>query len=125
MDKEEAEAKAKAIAEALGWEDKFYLISAASQQGVKDLCWDVMTFIIENPIAQAQEEQQPEKVEFMWDDYHASSSKRPKRQKKMTKSGMTTGTKTTKRVSSSSTNVNLSFLPAQAGRRDKKNAGSA
>jgi GTP-binding protein len=29
-----------------------------------------MTFIIENPIAQAQEEKQPEKVEFMWDDYH-------------------------------------------------------
>lgn len=35
MDKAEAEAKAKTIAEALGWEDKFYLISAASQQGVR------------------------------------------------------------------------------------------
>ena len=70
MDKATAEAKAKEIAEALGWEDKYYLISAASQQGVKDLCWDVMTFIIENPITQAQEEKQPEKVEFMWDDYH-------------------------------------------------------
>ena len=70
MDKAEAEAKAKAIAEALGWEEKFYLISAASQQGVKERCWDVMTFIIENPIVQAEEEQKPEKVEFMWDDYH-------------------------------------------------------
>ena len=70
MDKAEAEAKAKAIADALGWEEKFYLISAASQQGVKDLCWDVMTFIIENPIVHAQEEKAPEKVEFMWDDYH-------------------------------------------------------
>jgi GTP-binding protein len=70
MDKDAAEEKAKAIAEALGWEDKFYLISAASQQGVKDLCWDVMTFIIENPVAKAEEEKQPEKVEFMWDDYH-------------------------------------------------------
>ncbi len=29
-----------------------------------------MTFIIENPIAQAEEAKQPEKVEFMWDDYH-------------------------------------------------------
>ncbi|VDZ68140.1 GTPase ObgE (plasmid) [Klebsiella aerogenes] len=29
-----------------------------------------MTFIIENPIVQAEEEQKPEKVEFMWDDYH-------------------------------------------------------
>ncbi|MEX8993084.1 GTPase, partial [Salmonella enterica] len=43
MDKTEAEEKAKAIAEALGWEGKYYLISAASQLGVKDLCWDVMT----------------------------------------------------------------------------------
>ncbi|VDZ76524.1 GTPase ObgE [Salmonella bongori] len=58
LDKEEAETKAKAIAEALGWEGKYYLISAASQLGVKDLCWDVMTFIIENPIVQAEEAQQ-------------------------------------------------------------------
>ena len=70
MNKAEAEAKAKAIADAMGWEDKYYLISAASQVGVKDLCWDVMTFIIENPVVQAEEAKQPEKVEFMWDDYH-------------------------------------------------------
>ncbi|MCP5749426.1 GTPase ObgE, partial [Klebsiella pneumoniae] len=55
LDKVEAEEKAKAIAEALGWEDKYYLISAASGLGVKDLCWDVMTFIIENPVVQAEE----------------------------------------------------------------------
>eukprot|EP01083_Nonionella_stella_P246310 855313_1 len=70
LDKVEAEEKAKAIAEALGWEDKYYLISVASGLGVKDLCWDVMTFIIENPVVQAEEAKQPEKVEFMWDDYH-------------------------------------------------------
>ena len=29
-----------------------------------------MNFIIENPIAQEEEAKQPEKVEFMWDDYH-------------------------------------------------------
>ncbi len=29
-----------------------------------------MTFIIENPIVQAEEAKQPEKVEFMSDDYH-------------------------------------------------------
>ena len=29
-----------------------------------------MNFIIENPITQAEEAAQPEKVEFMWDDYH-------------------------------------------------------
>lgn len=60
LDKAEAEEKAKAIAEALGWEDKYYLISAASGLGVKDLCWDVMTFIIENPVVQAEEAKQPE-----------------------------------------------------------------
>ena len=54
----------------MGWEGKHYLISAASQIGVKDLCWDVMNFIIENPLVQAEEAKQPEKVEFMWDDYH-------------------------------------------------------
>lgn len=29
-----------------------------------------MTFIIENSVVQAEEAKQPEKVEFMWDDYH-------------------------------------------------------
>lgn len=70
LDKSEVEAKAKSIAEALGWEDKYYLISAASQQGVQSLCWDVMTFISENPLVSEEEEKQSEKVEFMWDDYH-------------------------------------------------------
>ncbi len=70
LSREEAEAKAKAIAEALGWDEKYYLISAASQMNVKDLCWDVMHFIIENPVVHETEEKQPEKVEFMWDDYH-------------------------------------------------------
>jgi len=67
---EEAQARAKAVAEALGWEDKYYLISAASRTGVNELCWDVMSFINANPKEAELEEKQPEKVEFMWDDYH-------------------------------------------------------
>jgi len=67
---EEAQARAKAIADALGWEEKYYLISAASRQGVQDLCWDVMSFINANPKEAEEEEKKPEKVEFMWDDYH-------------------------------------------------------
>lgn len=67
---EEAQSRAKTIAEALGWEDKYYLISAASRNGVTDLCWDVMSFINANPKEAEVEEKQPEKVEFMWDDYH-------------------------------------------------------
>ena len=41
----EAESRSQAIAEALGWKDKYYLISAANSNGVKALCWDVMSFI--------------------------------------------------------------------------------
>lgn len=70
LDEAEAEARAKAIAEALGWEDKYYLISAANRAGVTALCWDVMSFINANPKEEAEEEKKPEKVEFMWDDYH-------------------------------------------------------
>ena len=70
LDREEAEQRAKAIADALGWEGEHYLISAATQQGVNPLCWDVMNFIIENPVTQENAENGPEKVEFMWDDYH-------------------------------------------------------
>lgn len=70
LDEEEAQARAKAIAEALGWEDKYYLISAANRVGMNELCWEVMSFIIANPKEAEAEESKPEKVEFMWDDYH-------------------------------------------------------
>ncbi|WP_145588793.1 Obg family GTPase CgtA [Yersinia rochesterensis] len=67
---EEAEARAKAIVEALGWEDKYYMISAANRDNVNALCWDVMNFINSQPKEMAIAESAPEKVEFMWDDYH-------------------------------------------------------
>ncbi len=70
LDSEEAEARAKAIADALGWTDKYYLISAANRAGVTPLCWDIMSFINANPKEAELEAKQPEKVEFMWDDYH-------------------------------------------------------
>jgi len=70
LDSEEAEFRAKAIAQALGWTDKYYLISAANRTGVTPLCWDVMSFLKANPKEAEVEEKQPEKVEFMWDDYH-------------------------------------------------------
>ncbi|MFT8212085.1 MAG: Obg family GTPase CgtA [Symbiopectobacterium sp.] len=70
IEKEEAELRAKAIADALGWEGKYYLISAANRAGVNALCWDVMSFLETQPKAMAIEEKAPEKVEFMWDDYH-------------------------------------------------------
>ncbi|KMV74111.1 GTPase CgtA [bacteria symbiont BFo2 of Frankliniella occidentalis] len=70
LDPEEAAERAKQIADDLGWEGDYYLISAASQQGVKDLCWDVMKFITSQPKEEAKAEKAAEKVEFMWDDYH-------------------------------------------------------
>ncbi len=70
LDEEEAQSRAKAIADALGWTDKYYLISAANRTGVTPLCWDVMSFINANPKEAEEAQKQPEKVEFMWDDYH-------------------------------------------------------
>lgn len=72
LDPEEAASRASAIEKALGWEEKYYLISAVNRDGVKALCWDVMAFIIAHPKEQAAPEAAPEagKVEFMWDDYH-------------------------------------------------------
>ncbi|BES83503.1 GTPase Obg [Pectobacterium araliae] len=70
IDKAEAEKRAKEIATALGWDDKYYLISAANREGVNPLCWDVMNFLKANPKMTAMAESAPEKVEFMWDDYH-------------------------------------------------------
>ncbi|MEI7201691.1 Obg family GTPase CgtA [Pectobacterium parvum] len=70
IDKAEAEKRAKEIAAALGWDDKYYLISAANREGVNPLCWDVMNFLKANPKMTAIAESAPEKVEFMWDDYH-------------------------------------------------------
>lgn len=70
IDEAEAAERAKAIAEALGWEEKYYMISAANRSGVNALCWDVMNFIHSQPREMAIVESGPEKVEFMWDDYH-------------------------------------------------------
>ncbi len=67
---EEAERRAKEIAEGMGWEGEYFLISAANREGVTALCWEVMKFINENPKHMSVEEAVPEKVEFMWDDYH-------------------------------------------------------
>lgn len=70
LGKEESTKRADEIAKQLGWDDKYYLISAVNQEGVKPLCWDLMSYINEHPREQAQSEQPKEKVEFMWDDYH-------------------------------------------------------
>ncbi|EML1936072.1 Obg family GTPase CgtA [Providencia vermicola] len=69
---EESAKRAAEIAKAMGWEDKYYMISAVNHEGVKALCWDIMEFMETQPrdMAVTEDEKQPEKVEFMWDDYH-------------------------------------------------------
>ncbi len=74
---EEAASRAESIAKALGWEGDYYIISAANRDGVKALCWDVMSFINTQPKEQPAEEAAPEKVEFMWDDYHREQLANP------------------------------------------------
>ena len=72
VDPEEAKARAQAIADALGWEDKFYMISAVNHEGVKALCWDLMEFLNTHAreAAEAAVVVDDAKVDFMWDDYH-------------------------------------------------------
>lgn len=72
LGEEESAQRAAEIAKAMGWEDKFYMISAVNHEGVKALCWDIMEFMNTQPrdMATTEDAQQPEKVEFMWDDYH-------------------------------------------------------
>ncbi len=66
LDDETAAQRAQEIAQALGWEGKYYLISAASQQGVKELCWDIMAFLKTQPKEFALADAATD--EFMWDD---------------------------------------------------------
>ncbi|MCW7547220.1 Obg family GTPase CgtA [Photorhabdus sp. APURE] len=72
LEPEEARQRAQAIADELGWEGDFYMISAINRLGVKALCWDIMEFMKTQPrnMSITEGEAHPEKVEFMWDDYH-------------------------------------------------------
>lgn len=70
LSESEAAERAENIVNALGWKEKYYLISAVTHQGVMPLCWDVMTFLNQHPRTMPEQENQPQKAEFMWDDYH-------------------------------------------------------
>ncbi|WP_044470316.1 Obg family GTPase CgtA [Mannheimia massilioguelmaensis] len=70
MSDEEAEKRAKDIAERLGLEEEYYLISAATGKNISALTRDIMDFIDANPREIEEEEKAPEEVKFKWDDYH-------------------------------------------------------
>lgn len=79
LDAEEAKEKAKAIVEALGWNENYYMIAAINQEGVKKLCWNIMEFLNVTPREQdiVATKAEPGKVDFMWDDYHKEQLENP------------------------------------------------
>ncbi len=79
LDAEEAKEKTKAIVEALGWDENYYMIAAINQEGVKKLCWNIMEFLNVTPREQdiVATKAEPGKVDFMWDDYHKEQLENP------------------------------------------------
>lgn len=69
LDAATAQHQAQQIASALGWQDKHYLISAVSREGVTPLCWDIMNYIIEHPVTVPDQENSTPGG-FVWEDYH-------------------------------------------------------
>ncbi len=67
---EEAQQRAQDITERLGWEDDYYLISAATGKNVLPLTRDIMDFIEANPRETEDENKPTDEVKFKWEDYH-------------------------------------------------------
>lgn len=69
MPEEEAQEKIQEILDALGWEGEYFQISAVNKQGTKELCYKLADFMETLP-REAEEVEEEDKVDFMWDDYH-------------------------------------------------------
>ncbi|WP_273395863.1 Obg family GTPase CgtA [Actinobacillus porcinus] len=70
MSDEEAQERAKDITERLGFDEDYFLISAATGKNVSDLTNEIMDFIEANPREVEEENKEAEDVKFKWDDYH-------------------------------------------------------
>lgn len=70
MSDEEAQERAKDITERLGFDEEYFLISAATGKNVSDLTNEIMDFIEANPREVEDENKEAEDVKFKWDDYH-------------------------------------------------------
>ena len=70
MSDEEAQERAQDIAERLGLEEDYYMISAVTGKNVQSLTRDIMDFIEANPREAEEEKPASEEVKFKWDDYH-------------------------------------------------------
>ncbi|CAM3976687.1 MULTISPECIES: Obg family GTPase CgtA [Vibrio] len=69
MPEDEANEKIQQILDALGWEDQYFKVSAINKQGTKELCYKLADFM-DNLPREAEEIEEEDKVDFMWDDYH-------------------------------------------------------
>ncbi len=76
MSDEQAEAEMERILDALGWDEPYYAISAINKGNTQQLCYDLMDFITSLPAELETTEEQAEKVEFKWDDYHEEQLKK-------------------------------------------------
>ena len=70
MSDEEVHARAEEIAGRLGWEEDYYLISAAAGKNVPQLCRDIMDFLEAHPRETEEMPVENEEVIFKWEDYH-------------------------------------------------------
>ena len=70
MSDEEAHERAEEIAKRLGWEEDYYLISAAAGKNVPQLCRDIMDFLEAHPRETEETPVENEEVKFKWADYH-------------------------------------------------------
>ena len=70
MSDEEAHERAEEIAKRLGWEEDYYLISAAAGKNVPQLCRDIMDFLEAHPRETEETPVENEEVKFKWEDYH-------------------------------------------------------
>ena len=70
MSDEEAQERAKEITERLGYDEEYFLISAATGKNVSDLTSEIMDFIDANPREVEEENKEADEVKFKWDDYH-------------------------------------------------------
>ena len=77
MSDEEARERAQDIAERLGLEEDYYLISAVTGKYVQPLTRDIMDFIEAHPRETEEQNLQADEVKFKWDDYHQQAMDNP------------------------------------------------
>lgn len=76
LPEEEVDERIQEIVDALGWEDRYFKISAVNKQGTKDLCYELALFMESLPKEEPAVAEE-DKVNFMWDDYHKEAMSGP------------------------------------------------